>query len=141
MPVIGPPLDFHKQKAVQVVTDAIGAVRLSRATDGPFQSIAYQRKREEAAQYLSTVPAPSDLSGFPLLAGITVLRGMSAFDLATLWLTTNNDHWTPFLDETEVLRDGAMFAIKSASTRAEIDAAVATFQSDLTALSTSGGTT
>ena len=133
MPTISPNLDHHKAVAIAEVTTQTGKLRLEYATDGPFQSIAYQLKRDEAAAYLALDPLPADLTGFPLLAGITVLRGMTAAGLATLWINTNDER-TPVLKQTEIVRDGAVFAIKSATTRSEIDAVMADFESALSNL-------
>lgn len=130
MPTIRPNIDHHKAAAIAEITKHTGAVRLKHATDGPFQTVAYELKRDEAAAYLALDPPPADLTGFPLLAGITALRGMTPFDLATLWLETN-DGWTPILTATEVVRDGAVFAVKSATTRAGINAALAQFHADM----------
>lgn len=130
-------LDRAKARAAFDVNTAIGAARRSIATDTAFQAQAYLNKRAEAEAYLALTPPPATLDAFPLLKELTVARSMSAADLAQLWLDTNED-WTPVLNRSEILRDKTIFAIKSASTQADIDAAVAAFQSGLTALSTTG---
>ena len=131
MPKISPPLDWHKAQALSQVNDETGAVRRSFATETSFQSQAYLNKRQEAVAYLETTPATLD--GFPLLKELTVVRGMSAADLAQLWLDTNDD-WTPVLNQTEIIRDKAAFAIKAATTRAEIEQVFTDFQSEITAM-------
>lgn len=139
MPTISPPLEFHKRQAVAQVASQIGEVRRSFATDTSFQAEAYREKRIEAQAYLALKPAPATLDAFPLLKELTVARGMTAADLAQLWLETNDD-WIPVLKQTEIIRDAAVFAIKAATDRAGIDAAIAAFNAALTALSTPGGT-
>jgi len=137
MPTISPPLDWHKTQAVSKVNETVGAARRKIATDTAFQSQAYLNKRTEAGAYLALSPPPATLDDFPLLRELTVARGMSAADLAQLWLDTNDD-WTPILNQTEILRDSTVFAVKSATSRAEIDAAVAAFNTALMALSNPG---
>lgn len=132
-------LDAEKATAAFEVNRHIGKFRLAIATDIAFQAEAYRNKRAEAQAYLALTPAPLTLDAFPLLKELTVARGMSAADLAQLWLDTNDD-WTPVLNQTEIIRDAAVFAIKAATDRAGIDAAIAAFNAALTALSTPGGT-
>lgn len=128
-----------KARSAFEVNNTIGAVRRTIATDTAFQAQAYLNKRAEAEAYLALTPPPATLDAFPLLKELTVARGMSAADLAQLWLDTNNE-WTPVLNQTEILRDSTVFAINSATTRAEIDAAVAAFNTALNAISTPGET-
>lgn len=129
----------EKARATFEVNTAVGAARRAFATDTAFQAQAYLNKRAEAEAYLAMTPPPASLDAFPLLKDLTAARGMSAADLAQLWLDTN-DEWTPVLNQTEIIRDAAVFAIKSATDRAGIDAAIAAFNAALTALSTPGGT-
>ena len=131
MPTISPPLDWHKAQALDQVNTEVGAARRAFATETSFQSQAYLNKRQEAKAYLETTPATLD--DFPLLKELTVVRGMSAADLAQLWLDTNDD-WTPVLNQTEIIRDKAVFAIKAATTRAEIEQTLTDFQSEITAM-------
>jgi hypothetical protein len=135
MPTITPNLEWHKAEAISRVNDAIGAARCAIATDTAFQSEAYRNKRSEAKAYLALTPPPASLDAFPLLKALTVVRGMSAADLAQLWLDTNDD-WTPVLNQTETIRDSAVFAIKAAPTRAGIDAALTDFHAALAVFST-----
>lgn len=128
MPTIEPNLDFHKAQALKEVTETIGAARRALATDTAFQSEAYRLKRAEAEAYLSEQPATLD--GYPLLAEIAPARGLTPAAMAQVWLDTNTD-WEPVLITTEAIRDRASFAIKSATTRVEITAALDTFHVSL----------
>ncbi len=132
-------IDADKATAAFEVNRLIGKLRRAFATETAFQAQAYLNKRAEAEAYLALTPPPATLDAFPLLKELTVARGMSAADLAQLWLDTNNE-WTPVLNQTEILRDSTVFAINSATNRAEIDAAVAAFNTALNAISTPGDT-
>lgn len=132
MPTIGPNLDFHKAQALKEVTETIGSTRRALATDTAFQSEAYRLKRAEAEAYLAEQPATLD--GYPLLAEIAPARGLTSTAMAQTWLDTNTA-WEPFLIATESIRDRASFAIKSATSRSEVDAAVSAFKNEMEALS------
>lgn len=131
MPTIGPNLDFHKVQALKEVTETIGATRRALATDTAFQSEAYRLKRAEAEAYLAEQPATLD--GYPLLAEIAPARGLTPAQMAQTWLDTNTD-WEPVLITTEAIRDRASFAIKSATTRAEITTALDAFKASVAAI-------
>lgn len=126
-------LSRMKARALVEINDLTGRTRLAKATDGPFQTVAYELKRAEAHRYLSQAQPPSDLSGFPLLRGIAPLRGLSPAQLAQLWIDTNYA-WTPVLERTEVIRDGAAFAIKTAADAAGVEAALEKFRADMSAI-------
>lgn len=134
MPSFGQNLENDKAKAVAGVNAAIASVRRTFATDIAFQQEAYYKKRAEAEGYLALNPPPATLNDFPLLKEITVIRSMTAVDLANLWITTN-DTWGPILNATEVVRERALVAIAAAASRADIAAALAQFDTDLAALS------
>lgn len=132
---VQPEIDLSriKARALVEINDLTGRTRLARATDGPFQTVAYELKRAEADRYLSQAQPPSDLSGYPLLSGIAPLRGLSPTQLAQLWIETN-DAWTPVLERTEVIRDGAAFAIKAAADAAGVEAALEKFRAEISAI-------
>lgn len=132
---VQPEVDIVRMKtrALVEVNDLTGRTRLARATDGPFQSVAYELKRAEAEIYLSQNPPTDDLSDYPLLRDIAPIRGLSPAQLAQLWIDTN-DAWTPVLARTEVIRDGAVFAIKAAVDTAGVKAAVEEFKADIAAI-------
>jgi hypothetical protein len=118
--------------ALTEITEAVSAFRRQVATDAPFQSEAYKLKRAEAEAYLAEQPATLD--GYPLLAEIAPARGLTPAAMAKVWLDTNTD-WEPVLIQTESIRDKASFAIKGATSRAEIADAIAQFQTEMAALS------
>ena len=126
-------LDMIKARVIDEMWRKVSAARLEVATNLPFQNEAYKLKREEAVAFLGISPTPTDLTPYPLLASISVDRGMTPSALAQLWLD-NNDDWIPFLKATETLRDGAKFKVNAATTKAEIDAALATFNTTLNTL-------
>lgn len=121
-------LDREKLRALFELNNSIASVRLQFATDGPFQSVAYELKREEARAYLNQEPGT-----YTLLSNISVIRGMTQEALANLWLTTN-DEWLPLLKQTETIRDIASFSIKQATSEVELDLAIATYQTALASL-------
>jgi hypothetical protein len=131
MPTFGQNLKTDKAEGVAKANAMINAVRQAIATDIAFQDEAYKEKRDEAEAYLASQPAT--LEAFPLLESITVIRGMSAFDLAELWMTTNSD-WVPALKTTEIIREKANVAIAAATNRAGVQAAIAQLQADIDAL-------
>lgn len=131
-----PPFQEHlsvlKAGALARINNRIDAVRRSFATDIAFQQEAYYTKRTEAETFLAQTPAPTDLTPYPLLNQIHSIRGLTPTELATLWVTTN-DNWKPILDTTEVIRERALVAVLyNATTAEEVTAALSQLETDLT---------
>lgn len=132
MKTFGQNLLVDKVIATGRINDIINTVRSQYATNIAFQEIAYEKKRAQAEAYIAAGPS-AVLSDYPLLARIAPIRNMTATELSNLWVTMNDD-WDPLLDDTEVIRERALVAVDAAQSRPDIEAALATLASDLSAL-------
>ncbi len=122
MLVIGPNINRHKTKALASVRDYISSARQNYITDLPGQDAIYQAKENEAVAYLAeTNPVLTD---YPLLNAETGITAATATELANLWLTLAQQ-WRSVAAQLEAARMTANASIGSATTIAEIDAALA----------------
>lgn len=109
--------------AVTSVNSIHGRARTSIATNIPFQGELYAEKRKEAIKYLDQLVEPADLTDYPFLAAEVGTTAPTANDLALVWLYMD-DMWVSKLAELEADRISRIEAIESATTLAEIEAAV-----------------
>lgn len=132
MPTIGPDMTFHRSEAIGVIRDAIAAYRRQIITDLPGQDAIYQNKRSEAEAYIAA-GRPTDLTPYPMLAAETGITAPTASELADLWIVLNTQ-WVQLAAALEAVRLSATAEVGAATTRAEIDAALTAFNTQLNAL-------
>lgn len=115
-------LDGYRAEAVRRIDARIGEVRLSHITDIPGQANTYLEKEAEARRYLTASPVPSDLAGFPFIAGEVGATGGTPYEVAQV-IANLADVWRMVGARLEGLRQQAKAAVAAAESRAEIEAA------------------
>ncbi|MBN8294545.1 hypothetical protein JI664_21410 [Rhodobacter sp. NTK016B] len=112
-----------KAEAKRHLHDWMAAARRAAITDLPGQDLIYQAKEAEARAWLAD-PAP-DPADYPLLSAEVGITAPDAAALAALWISLSAD-WRATAATLEALRMTVGAAIDTATTEAEIAAAIAT---------------
>jgi len=120
-----------RQRARVAVQERVASVRRAYITDLPGQELIYNAKEAEAKAWIAD-PSP-DPANYPLLSAEVGITEPTAADLANLWVT-NAAQWRALAAQLEAARMTANIAISAATTQAEIDAALAALESDLSAM-------
>lgn len=124
----------HRAAAMEQVNSAVRRVRALFVTDLPGQEMLYIRKEAQARGYLAESPEPADASAYPLIAAEVGITAPTAAQVAQVYLNLAAI-WESVGAALESVRLGAVAAIEVATSRAEIDAALATFATQMEALS------
>lgn len=119
-------LDFTEAKrtAIAEVNAWAARERIQYVTPLPGQDMIYLAKEAEAIRWLAADPAPSDLTGYPLLAGELGITAETPDQLAQLWVNLGQI-WRGLAAEIETLRLGTIKAITEASDGDGVSAALA----------------
>jgi threonine dehydrogenase-like Zn-dependent dehydrogenase len=104
---------------------------LPHVTDIPGQQAIYAEKAAEARAYVAMDPAPETLAEFPLLAAEVAITAPDAWQLSQVWLNMQAQ-LRQVGAQSEKLRLGALRAIRTAGTVAELDGILAAFPLSLT---------
>jgi len=124
-------LETKRRDALRIMRSRIIAAREVYITDLPGQELIYNAKEIEAKAWIAD-PSP-DPADYPMLSAEVGITEPTADDLATLWVT-NAAKWRALAAQLEAARMTANIAISAATTQAEIDAALAALESDLSAM-------
>jgi hypothetical protein len=121
-------LNRFKSEALVFVMALIKRARERFITNLPGQDAIYQAKEAEAIAYINAENPV--LSEFPLLSAEVGITANTAIDLANLWITMANQ-WRNTAAQLESIRMTANIAINSATTEAEIEAALDNLRSSI----------
>lgn len=122
-----------KARALDDVIARAREIRLMFVTELPGQELIYAEKRAEAIAFVAATPVPTDLTSYPFIAAEVGITAQSAEGVAQVYLNLSQI-WLAAGVSLEAIRLGAAQAIDAAVSQAEIDAAMATFHSNLEAL-------
>lgn len=120
-------LTRYIEDRVWAVNVRVGQVRALFITDIPGQDPIYKAKQEEAEAYLLEDPEPLTLDGYTFLAKEIGITADTPLELAQLWVTMR-DQWEAIGSDLEAIRLGFIKEIRAATTKAEVDALVAEFE-------------
>lgn len=124
-------LDLYKAEAAKTVKSVVGNARLNYITDLPGQDAIYQAKENEATAYLAAT-SPT-LADYPLLNAETGITAPTATELANLWITMAQQ-WRSVAAQLEAARMIANASIGSATSVAEVEAALTNLETTIAAL-------
>lgn len=117
-----------REEARARVNALTAEVRERYITPAPGQDMIYLRKADEARRFIEA-GEPDDLTDFPFLAAETGITAPTAHELAQIWLNLAA-HWEATAAALEHDRFAALSRIEAATSVAEIDAAVAGFETE-----------
>lgn len=120
-----------KQDAYLQIKAIVSQGRLAYITDLPGQDAIYQSKEKEAVAYLAA--ANPVLTEYPLLNSETGITALTATDLANLWITMAQQ-WRAVAAQLEAARMIANASIGSATSVAEVEAALTNLETTIAAL-------
>lgn len=119
-PVTAPDLGAIRAAAIAAINRRAGEVRSAYITVIPGQQMLYLRKEQVARDFLAaTDPDPAD---YPLLAAEIGITASTGYELAQIWLNLGAQ-WEATAATMETARLGAINAVESASSEAEVIAA------------------
>jgi len=121
--------EAHMRRANQM----IGKLRENFVTSLPGQDMIYKAKEDEARLYLSLDPEPETLDGFPFLRAEIGILAPTAELVAQTWIGMGA-YWREVAASLEGLRIGTKGALSAASSEAEMDQIMETFEQQLEAL-------
>ncbi|MBW4708613.1 hypothetical protein KX928_12545 [Roseobacter sp. YSTF-M11] len=123
-------LATQQASAIVAINEAAGAVRAQYITIIPGQEMLYPEKRDEARAYVAEPTPPTDLSDYELLEAEIGITAPTIAEVAQVILNLYA-LWKGIAAPLETFRLGAINSVEAATSQAEIDAAVATFMSQL----------
>lgn len=127
-------LQAQKSAALGVVMDAVRPIRAQFITDLPGQELLYDFKLQQAREYLAEDPEPSDALSYPLIAAEVGITAPTAAQVAQVYMNLSAI-WLGAGAALETVRLGAVESIAAATSKAQIDAALATFATQMELLS------
>lgn len=123
-------LAASRRAAIGRINGAAGELRRTFITSIPGQEMLYLAKENEARLFIAD-PAPN-MADYPLIAA-EIGPGLTAPDassLAQLWLNMGSQ-WRQVAAQIETARLGAVYAVETATSEAEIAAIEAAYQGAL----------
>jgi len=121
---------FEKSNAIFHINNISGAVRRKYVTDIAGQELIYMKKEIEAIAYLTESPEPTDLSAYPFLSKEVGTTAPTAHDVAQVYINLATQ-WTVVGSLLEEIRLDAIVAVEAATTGAEINAALESFDQSI----------
>lgn len=127
-------LELVRRRAISLIRGSISSSRAQYITVLPGQDMVYLEKEREAQRYMDAgAPEEFDPMEFPFLSGEIGVTAPSAYELAQVWLNMAA-YWRAIAGALENARLTAVYAVETASTQAQIDAAVSVFEAALASL-------
>lgn len=112
------------------INTAVGKKRGKYITPIPGQEMIYKDKEEEAKLYVAESPEPATLEDYPWIEKEIGVTAPTAYELAQVWLNMAAQ-WRYVGPLLENLRLSSVNAISAATSKAEMDAIMSSFEANL----------